>query len=290
MTIIDYIENRINLTEETIDVNSLIDDYLNEADYDDNTDYMNLSNNYDDVKTENNHETRLYIAEKLLYRFKEIYKMDVISFDNGFTTIIVNQKSLYQNKIVVHRFLTVKSIEGGSHSNVDGSDKLFEKISALSAKSFIGYDSKIIYTGQGTGRLTQDRLSNICNEMKEPKGIFDNLPSEAKDDGVDFIIFKEIDSRNLGNIILLGQSFSGKNIKNKKVQNQRWLKEYILYHVKSIHCALFIVHYFETCSLKRAQSDFENTFVFDRGRILRYYPDTDELTSEILDYLIKIEK
>ncbi len=105
--------------------------------------------------------------------------------------------------------------------------------------------------------------------------------------GVDFIIYKALDDRDVGNLIVLGQSCIGKNYKYKKVIHDRWQHEYISFAVKPPTKVLSLVHYLEKDELRQTHADFGNAIVFDRGRIIKYFnsEEDEKLNDKIKDFV-----
>ncbi len=277
-TAIDIIEDRISLIDSFINFEEIINEYLSETHTDEELQEIDILS------------FRKRQLDSLQYRFIKLYNLNILTSENGYCTLKVNDVLNLNIKNYLHRFLTYKSITGGSNANLDGSAELFEDISANAVKNFLGEGSKSIMIGEGRANLTEDRLKEISLEINENPGIFYNLPNKAKDDGVDFIVYKPIDERNIGNLIILGQACVGKHFKDKKTIYQRWQDEYITFAIKPPTTLLSVVYFLESNKLRNVHSEFGNSIIFDRGRILRYYDTSDEnLNNRIIDFIKNIK-
>lgn len=278
MTEIDAIENKLFLTKDAINFGEAIDDFLSEEYSGEEIDKL---------------EFRKDKAEELLYRFNTIYGLDILTPENGYSLLNVIKKDeelkddAFLIKRYLHRFLIHKSKMGGTGASSDRSGKLFEAISAQAVKNFLGEGSKIILTGEADDCLSTERLKEIAKVLHEKEGKHHNLPQRAKDDGVDFIVYKPVDDRNVGNLIVLGQSSVGKNYIRKKVIHERWQSEYIPFAVRPPTKVLSVVAYLEEDKLRQAHSDFGNAIVFDRGRIMKYFNTEDTGLNESIIHFVK---
>ncbi|MCK0144035.1 hypothetical protein MWU78_00045 [Arenibacter sp. F26102] len=272
---IDVIENRISLLDSIIVFEDIIDEYLSETYTDEEIQEMDILS------------FRKRQLDSLQYRFAELYNLNVLSPQNGFSILQVKDNVDLNIKKYIHRFLSYKSVTGGSNANADGSAELFEDISANAVKNFLGDGSKVIMVGEGRSNLTIERLNEISNLIVEKPGVYHNLPGRAKDDGVDFIVYKPLDIRNTGNLIILGQACVGKHFEEKKVIHQRWQDEYITFAIKPPTTLLSVVYFLESDKLRSVHSEFGNSIVFDRGRILKFYDISDDLlNTRIIDFVI----
>ncbi len=271
---IDIIENSISLLNTSIEFEEIIDSYLSGVSTD------------EEIKGDDRLSYRKRKLDQLQYRFKKIYNLDILCPENGCSVLNVKCSSNLRVKMYLHRFLSFKNSTGGGNANADGSAELFEDISANAVKNYLGDGSKSIMVGEGRANLTETRLKQISKEIHENTGLYDNLPNQAKDDGVDFIVYKPIDERNVGNLVILGQACIGKNFRLKKSIRQRWQNEYITYAVKPPTTLLSIVCFLEADELKKVHSDFDNSIVFDKGRIMKYYNTNDkDLNSRIINFV-----
>jgi len=273
---IDIIENNISLLKTSIEFEEVIKDCLSEKFSDDEISEMDMLGYRRDK------------LNQLQYRFSNIYNLDILSPENGFSILNIDDSEDFKIKRYLHRFLSYKSLTGGKNANVDGSAEIFELISANAAKNYLGDGANIIMVGEGNKALTKIRLKEIVGILQEREGRDYNLPDRAKDDGVDFIVYKSFDSRNVGNIIILGQACVGKYYNNKKSIRDRWKTEYITYSVKPPITLLSVVYYLDEPNLRKVHSEFDNAIVFDRGRIIKYYDTTDVgLSNKIIDFVNK---
>ncbi len=276
MNIVNYLDNRISLTKPAIDLGEFITEYLSEN----HADLLEDNNSFDEL------EYRKDNIMSLQDRFIDYYGIE-INPEDGYSILTIDTEN-EENKIkrYLHRFLTYKSLVGGKGANSDGSAKLFEAISANSVRSFIGDNTAIIMIGEGRNNLTAEQLNNISSKMEEKIGTIRDLPSQAKDDGVDFIVFKPFDSRNVGNLVVLGQACVGKSFKSKKPIKKRWKSKYIDFAVQPPATLLSVVCFLEKEELKNIHSEFDDAIVFDRGRIMKYYDVTDtELNDKIISFV-----
>jgi hypothetical protein len=274
MTEINLIENRISLLESPIEFEEIVDDYLSET------------FSEEEIKAIDKLSFRKDKIEELHNRFTEIYGMDILEPEDGFSILNVKDCERFYAKKYLHRFLSYKCKTGGANASVDGSAELFEKISANAAKNYLGNDAKIIMVGEGRVNLTEERLKQISNEMYENLGVYCNLPNRAKDDGVDFIVYKPFDTRNIGNLVILGQACVGKHYTDKNPIYQRWQDEYITYAVKPPTTLLSVVYFLDADLIRKLHSKFHNSIVFDRGRIMKYYNTADNvLNNQIIDFV-----
>lgn len=278
MTEIDAIENKLFLTKDVINFEEAIDEFLSEDPPEEERDKL---------------EFRKAQAEELLYRFNTIYGLDILTPENGYSLLNVIKKDeelkddVFLIKRYLHLFLIYKSKTGGTGASSDRSGKLFEGISAHAVKNFLGEGSKIILTGEAGDCLSTERLKEITEVLYEKEGSYHNLPQRAKDDGVDFIVYKPLDDRNVGNLIVLGQSSVGKNYGNKKVIHERWQSEYIPFAVRPPTKVLSVVAYLKEDELRQVHSDFGNAIVFDRGRIMKYFNTEDKKLNENIIHFVK---
>ncbi len=273
---IDVIENRISLLEPHIEFEEIIDEFLSETFPE------------EEIETINRLEYRKNQLTQLQFRFTEMYNLNILTPENGFSILNVEDNEEVNIKKYLHRFLAFKSETGGTNANIDGSAELFEYISANAVKNFLGEGAEIVMVGEGRSNLTEERLRQISNDIKENEGIFSNLPQRAQDDGVDFIVYKPLDGRNIGNLIVLGQACVGKHYNDKKAIYQRWQDEYITFAIKPPTTLLSVVYFLDSEKLRRAHSQFGNSMVFDRARIIKYYsPTDDDLNKSIIDFVNK---
>ncbi len=274
---LDCIESKISLLDDIIDFDEIVDDFLSES-----------FKEEDRLQSDEiNHKKNYY--RSLNYRFTTIYNLDILHPDNGYSQLHVNSDNENKVKRYLHRFLTLKDLNGGENANTDGSAELFECISANAVKNYLGQDSNIIMVGEGKSNLTESKLKEIIDQMKEKTGSFCHLPDQAKDDGVDFIVYKPLDPRNVGNNVFLGQACVGKHYQYKRSIADRWRSEYITFAVKPPTTILSVVCFLEQDQLRKVHSNFSGSIIFDRGRILRYYDiSDDELNKRIINHIDNI--
>lgn len=273
---IDIIENNISLLDSSIKFDDIINNYLSE----------NFS--YNEIREMDLLEFRKDKIRQLQFRFANIYKMDILSPEDGYSILNVDDREGFNIKKYLHRFLSFKSLTGGAGANADGSAELFEYISANAVKNYLGKGARTIMVGEGKKALTKVRLKEIVDILNEREGRDYNLPEKAKDDGVDFIVYKPLDTRNIGNIIILGQACVGKHYNNKKPIYDRWKNEYIIYYVRPPVVLLSVVYYLNESDLRKVHSDFFNAIVFDRGRIMNFYDTSDDnLNKRIIKFVNK---
>lgn len=84
----------------------------------------------------------------------------------------------------------------------------------------------------------------------------------------------------------MGQACVGKHYIHKKPIYDRWKSEYIPFAVRPPITLLSVVYFLEPDKLRRVHSDFNNSVVFDKGRILKYFNSTDpELNHKIIQFV-----
>lgn len=265
MEAVDFIDTNLSLLNSNVDFEDIVKAYTNQYPLEDYQIFDEfLYEKFDELITRMN-----------FYGLSEL-----IIPENGNTTLIIEDQADLNVKKYLHRFLTYKSDTGGLGANSDGSAQLFEDISANAVKNFLGEGSQIIMVGEGRVSLTEARLKEITKEIKESKGVYEDLPMRAKDDGVDFIVYKPLDSRNIGNIIILGQACVGKHYTQKKEIKERWKSDYIKFAIRPPTTLLSIVSFLDIKELKGVHSEFGNAVVFDRGRIIKYFSTSDEELNE----------
>lgn len=275
MKSIDYVECKLLLTHDEIDFEELVDEYIKDEIIVDSKAPEN-----DDL---NNSRYREEIFIKLNNRFVNGYLWNILSISDGYSKLHVKKEN--DVKKYLHRFLVYHCENGGQGVKSNGAADLFEKISANAVQSFLGGESKQIIVGEGRDMLKEDLLKDIAASLLEKVGCFNNLPSRAQDDGVDFIVYKDFDLRGVGNIIILGQACIGKHYKTKKPIHKRWKCEYINFAVTPL-CLLSIVHYLDKEKLHEIHSEFSDSIVFDRLRIMKYYNIEDaELNLKIRTFV-----
>ena len=275
MEVIDIIENKIHLHKSLIDFEQIVDEYLSEHDESENEDKLAF---------------RKSKFAELFCRVSKIYCMDIsLTSEDGYSIINIEDANDVNVKRYLHRFLSYKCLIGGTNAKQDGSAELFEEISANAVTNYLGLGAKSIMIGEGRKSLTKEVLEKITDELNEKYGIYCNLPDKAKDDGVDFIVYKPVDDRNIGNIIILGQACVGKHYLEKKPINKRWQGEYIKYAVGPPVTLISVVNYLEENNLRKVHSEFGDSLVFDKGRILKYFDISDDvLNRKIIKFINNI--
>lgn len=276
MSEIDKIESKISLLEDCVDFEEIIESVI-----------IDLPTDENDVEVEDVLEYRKNQAEALLYRFENVYELDILSHEDGYSILSVSNEEKFRVKKYLHKFLVYKNLTGGKDANKDGSAELFEYISANAVKNFLGQGTDIIMVGEGRSNLKEQTLIEITKKLNENKGVYHNLPTRAKDDGVDFIAYKPIDKRNIGNLVVLGQACVGKCFLDKHPIYERWENEYISYAVKPPTTLLSLVNYLDPHDLRSVQSRFRNAIVFDRARIIKYYDVSDETLNKRIIKFVK---
>ncbi|MDD2890872.1 MAG: hypothetical protein PHE49_09600 [bacterium] len=99
------------------------------------------------------------------------------------------------------------SLQGNPYDPLD-SGKLFERITEVAIKNFI--DGESLLTGFPSGGIS---VENIANKLKETP--ISELPTHAKDKGVDVVAWKHFGDERSSQIILLIQCAAGDNWKEK---------------------------------------------------------------------------
>lgn len=272
---IDVIENKISILDNQIEFEEIINIFLSDKYSEDEIQEMDVLG------------FRKEKGSQINKRFSNIYQLDILTPENAYSVFNVKDGIDFNVKKHLHRFLSHKSLTGGTGSIADGSAELFEYISANAVKNYLGTGSKTIMVGEGKSRLTDVRLNEIVKELYERAGSFDNLPERAQDDGVDFIAYKPIDERNIGSTIVLGQACVGKHAEAKKEIKKRWITEYMNYYIGPPSTLLSVVYYLDETNLKRVHSEFGDAIVFDKGRIMQYYKPGDDivLDQKIINFI-----
>ena len=275
---ISKIEYELSLFEYSINFEELLEKIL--AEDPDNPDNPNNPDNHN--KNVSLSEKRISYFDALQYRFKDIYDLDILNFDNGDARLTINQEEKFTIKKYLHKFLLHFDNNGATGVQPEIS-KLFEKISMNAVKNYLGKNSKGLLT---PCKLNKHSLECIAKTLSEQFGTINNLPPHTKDAGVDFIVYKPIDTRKKGNVVILGQATLGRHFHKKKSINITKWQEFIPFAITPIRC-LSIVEYLTSEKLKSEQNEFEKAIVFDRGRLIKYYhPDEDKtLNDEITKFI-----
>ncbi|MCT4599462.1 MAG: hypothetical protein N4A32_00990 [Marinifilaceae bacterium] len=264
--VIEYIDCNLNLIRSNINFKDLVDESVSSC--------ISIENeNLDEYDVRYREECFNAINN----RFKKDYELDIFSIEDGYTKLSIQDGEIEKKNL--HKFLVYHSFNGGENAKSNGAGSLFERISANSVKNFLGKNSKYILVGEDGRNLNKEALEDYAKELSEKFGHCNNLPTKAQDDGVDFIVYKPIDRRNVGNIIVLGQACVGKNFKRKKQIHKRWLNEYINFAITPL-CLLSTVQYLENDDLRNIHSEFGSAIIFDRLRIIKYYNIEDESLNE----------
>ena len=157
--------------------------------------------------------------------------------------------------------------------------KLFEKVSALSLKNFIGGD--VYSLGFPESKGLNEYLDEFINYCFEKRGISAN--GDYKDDGVDVIGFKLFEDKRSANIYVLQQCAAGIHWRTKKkIELNRWTN-YILWYPECIISSIATVDFVSQREWEKQNSSFG--MLIDRVRIYNTLYKTnveDNLRNEVL--------
>lgn len=168
----------------------------------------------------------------------------------------------------------------GASDNTNGT-KLFEKISALALKKFIGGD---VYTlGFPEGKGLNDYLDEFISYCFEGRGRKAN--GHYKDDGVDVIGFKLFGDGRSANLYVLLQCAAGIHWRTKnKINLNRWT-QYIFWYPECIISSISTVDFVSQKDWEKQTSSFG--MLIDRVRIYNtiYQNNIEEdLRNEVLEW------
>lgn len=148
----------------------------------------------------------------------------------------------------------------GAKDDTNGT-KLFEKISALSLKNFIGGD--VYSLGFPEGKGLNDYLDEFVKYCFEIRGRPAN--GDYKDDGVDVIGFKLFNDFRSANLYILQQCAAGIHWRTKKkIEYNRWTN-YIFWYPECIILSIATVDYVSQREWEKRNSSFG--MLIDRIRI-----------------------
>lgn len=155
--------------------------------------------------------------------------------------------------------------------------KLFEKISALSLKNFIGGD--VFSLGFPEGKGLNSYLDEFVNYCFEKRGI--PADGDYKDDGVDVIGFKLFSDKRSANLYVLQQCAAGIHWRTKnKIELNRWSK-YIFWYPECIILSIATVDFVSQREWEKRSSTYG--MLIDRVRIY------NTLYQDIVDESLRIE-
>lgn len=159
--------------------------------------------------------------------------------------------------------------------------KLFEKISALSLKNFIGGETYSL--GFPEGKALNDYLDDFTIICHEKRGL--KAHADYKDDGVDVIGFKLFDDKRSSNLYVLQQCAAGNNWRTKnKIEINRW-SHYILWYPECIIFSIATVDFVSQREWEKRSSTYG--MLIDRIRIYNTLYQNDMLESlrnEVLEW------
>ena len=172
------------------------------------------------------------------------------------------------------------SIKGGA---APANTVLFEHITDNCLKNYFGTQfSHITSVGQNSANLL-NTIETLRVNIREDKGNYQHLSTQAKDGGIDIVTYKPLDERG-NQIICLTDATIGRNWRSeKKVGNKlRFWNQWINFKVTPITC-LSIVHIVEDNFFHSAST--ENGLIFDRARVLQYYKSDPTIEKNLITWL-----
>lgn len=159
--------------------------------------------------------------------------------------------------------------------------KLFEKISALSLKNFIGGETYSLGFPEGKG--LNDYLDEFITFCYEKRGLKAN--TDYKDDGVDVIGFKLFQDGRSANLYVLQQCAAGNHWRTKnKIEINRW-SNYIIWYPECIILSIATVDFVSQREWEKRTSSYG--MLMDRVRIYNTLYQNDVLESlrnEVLEW------
>lgn len=182
-------------------------------------------------------------------------------------------------------FLCLYFSYAGASNDADGT-KLFERISAVAIKNFIGGD--IFTFGFPSTKNLNDFLDEIVPVCNETRGV--RASNDYKDDGVDVLCYKKFNDNKSSNLYILLQCAAGINWRSKKaIHIERWIT-YILWSPRNILTSISTTEHVSDRQWTKSASDYG--ILLDRNRILNwYYKSIDnKLRQEVLIWCVsKVE-
>ncbi len=157
--------------------------------------------------------------------------------------------------------------------------KLFERLSNEAFKEYLWWESKVFWFPDWVTWNLSSKIDNLAIEINEKRWRWEPL-THAKDDKLDLISYKSIDSRE-NKIVFLIQSASGKDWKSKltELSIDLW-KDYINFSITPIR-------WFSTPVFIDEDREFfdrakRSWLLFDRARIYRFVSKVGSLYDENL--------
>lgn len=170
------------------------------------------------------------------------------------------------------------SYAGASNDTVG--TKLFERISAIAIKNFIGGD--VFTFGFPSTKNLNDFLNDVETVTFEKRGVMAN--NDYKDDGVDVLCYKKFEDNRSSNLYVLLQCAAGVNWKSKKpIHIERWIT-YILWSSRNVLTSISTTEYVNQRQWPKSASDYG--ILLDRTRILNWYSKSIDnvLRAEVISW------
>ena len=222
-----------------------------------------------------------FILDKRL----SFYSFKLYSLELG---IIKSNPDLSEKQKVFYLFSLILAIYGNWFES-QIAWKLFERLSNEAFRLYLWWKSIVFGFPDWTTQNLSSKIDNLANEINESRWIQNPL-STAKDDKLDIVTIREIDSRR-NKLIMLSQCAAGHDWKTKLTQLSlhKW-QQYINFWVQPLRwfsCVEFI--------------DDEEVFydkwlewgiLFDRSRIMNFLTqlidlEDNELEADIRDWITR---
>jgi hypothetical protein len=158
--------------------------------------------------------------------------------------------------------------------------RLFERISAIALKNFIG--GEVYALGFPNEGNLNTHLDEIALKCFETRGMQAN--SDYKDDGVDVICYKSFNDNKSSNLYVLLQCAAGIHWKTKKtIELDRW-SQYIYWTRKNIITSISTAEHVKKSQWEKSATDFG--IIMDRTRINNWYINAidADIRNEAIDW------
>lgn len=216
------------------------------------------------------------IAEEIRYRSKICegqYPFKLVNQDYGISYLSGGQSSN-----LIYRYLLMSTRVNMSqkriHADIDGA-LLFERLSAVVAKSFFGDNSEVDVLGTSKTEAGgfRRKLKNLVDKMREGGDIHPNDGHKPQDENVDIVVWKGFSDQQPSQMIAFGQCKTGTSWSNKLSELntdafcRTWFTQQpVLTPIRLFFCAQYFPR-----NIWRVRAN-EAGLVFDRFRIIDYLP------------------
>lgn len=178
---------------------------------------------------------------------------------------------------IVYRYLLmctrVKMTKNGTHANINGA-LLFERLSAIVAKSFLGSRAEAIVFGTSKKGGFREKLEELVHLIGEGGNIHSNPGHKPQDDNVDVVVWKGFTDKFPSQLIAFGQCKTGTSWSDKLSELnmeafcRTWFtRQPVLMPVRLFFCAQYFPR-----DIWQVRAN-EAGLVFDRFRIMDYLPE-----------------